>query len=79
MSQSKPIAEIVSLKNEYGHFTIGYYAGDAPDMSKLPEFVRLDEKSWEDPQDPIIYQISAAEGFTAQTIQWMLNNTGVEL
>ncbi len=76
---SKQIAEIISLKNEYGHFTIGYYMGDKPDLNNLPEYVRIDKNTWDNPQDPIVYQISSADGFAGETIKWMLSNTGIEL
>lgn len=70
---SKKITEIVSIKNELGHFTFGYYPGGCPVTGEQPDFAVKASKSWQNPQDPIVYQLEVAPEDTEQAIKWAVS------
>lgn len=66
------ITEIWSIKNELGHFSIGFYPHTAPDIGDKPAWVKDFRSVWDNPQDPIVHHLYVAPDDMNEALEFLV-------
>lgn len=72
------ISVIWSIKNEVGHFSIGFYPHTAPHVGERPSWVKGFRRVWDNPQDPVVFHLYVAPEDMDKAIKFLLAPTKEE-